>query len=555
MRRFTAALLALLLALPAAAQKNEKKESHSFAVAKSLDVFNAIYRDLDRFYVDTLDAGTVVGIGIEAMLSSLDPYTEYFPEEEMGDLKMLTTGKYGGIGSLIRMRKDSTVVVGEPYAGMPAAEVGLKTGDVLLRIDDTDLRGKAVDEVSDLLRGEPGTTFVLRVQRPGEARTRDFKITRRSIKMPSIPYSGLVGGDSARVGYVNLSQFTEDCSVDVRKAVIALRERGAESVVLDLRGNGGGLLSEAVNIVGLFVPKGKTIVETRGKVRAANATYRTKGEPLDTELPVAVLVNGSTASAAEIVSGALQDLDRAVVVGARTFGKGLVQSPREMPYNGSLKLTTSKYYIPSGRCIQAIDYKHQREAGTDGRVPDSLAHEFRPAAGRIVRDGGGITPDVVVKHDTMASIVFYLTNDDVLLDWGTRYAQAHPALPPVADFKVTDDDFATLLAMAKESGFKYDRLSEKRLGELKKVARMEGCYEEARPEFDALEQKLQHDLDRDFRRFEKEIRQLMAQEVVKRYHYQAGAIEEALKDDADLRRAVGILGDSAEYRRILAASE
>ena len=537
----------------------DNKEDHSFSVAKNLDVFNAIYRALDLYYVDTLEANKVIKVSIDAMLESLDPYTEYYADEDMGDLKMLTTGKYGGIGALIRMRKDSTVIIGEPYAGMPAAEVGLKVGDVLRKIDETDLKGKTVSQVSDMLRGEPGTTFVLRVQRPGEKKTRDFKITRRNIKIASMPYYGILpegeitrsGVERPKVGYISLTQFTEDCSGEVRKAVISLKEQGATALVLDLRGNGGGLLSEAVKIVNLFVPRGLTIVETRGKLEAANSTYTTTNEPLDTTIPICVLVNGNTASAAEIVSGALQDLDRAVIVGSRTYGKGLVQSPRELPYNGNLKLTTSKYYIPSGRCIQAINYKNRRELGNDGRVPDSLTNVFHTAGGREVRDGGGIKPDIEVHRDTMANVVFYLSNDDVLVDWGTRYAQKHATLPPISQFSITDADFEELKKMAHESDFKYDRLSEKRLEDLKKMMVFEGYFDDAEDEFNALSKKLEHNMDRDFDRFSTEIRKLMAQEVVKRYYFQAGATEESLKGDIDIEKAYSILANEQEYNKFL----
>ena len=554
MKRILCILVVLVLnsslfILHSQAQKKQKNE-HSFSVAKNMDVFNSLYRDLDVMYVDTLDADELVKVGIDAMLSSLDPYTEYFPEEDMGELKMMTTGKYGGMGSIIRMRKDSLVVIGEPYANMPAAEVGLKVGDVLKMIDDTDLKGMKVDEVSNMLRGEPGTTFVLTVQRPGEKKERKFSITRRNIKLPSIPWSGMV---SDKVGYINLSQFTEDCSVDLRKAFISLKDKGAESFIIDLRGNGGGLLSEAVNIVNLFVRKGLTIVETKGKIKAANTTYKTKSEPLDTLTRIAVLVNGTTASASEIVSGSLQDLDRAVVIGARTYGKGLVQSSRELPYNGSLKLTTSKYYIPSGRCIQAIDYKLKRD-GKTSKVPDSLTNVFHTIGGREVRDGGGIKPDIEIKHDTMANVVFYLSNDDVLLDWGTKYAQKHAEIAPIEEFEITDADFEELKEMARESGFKYDRLSENRLKDLRKVAEFEGYYEDAKEEFEALEKKLEHNLDREFDRFKKDIKELMAQEIVKRYYYQSGALQEALKADEDLAKAIEVLG-SEEYDRILMKNE
>jgi carboxyl-terminal processing protease len=546
MKHTLAALAALLLVLPAQAQ-DKPKEDHSFSVSKNLDIFNTLYRKLDLFYVDTLDAEKVILTGIDAMLESLDPYTEYYADEDLGDLKMMTTGKYGGIGAMIRMRKDSTVIIGEPYEGMPAAEVGLKVGDILRKIDATDLKGKNVSDVSDMLRGEPGTTFVLRIQRPGEKKTRDFRITRRNIKVEPIPYYGLNG----TIGYICLTQFTDKCSADVRRAVISLKEQGAQSLVIDLRGNGGGLLSEAVNIVGLFVPKGLTIVETKGKVKAANSQYATTTEPLDTITPLVVLVNGSTASAAEIVAGSLQDLDRAVVVGSRTYGKGLVQSPQELPFNGQLKLTTSKYYIPSGRCIQAINYRDRRELGKDGRVPDSLTNVFHTRGGREVRDGGGIKPDIEVKHDTMANVVYYLSNDDVLVDWGTQYAQKHATIPPVGTFTITDADFEQLKTMAREADFKYDRLSEKRLDDLKKMMQFEGYYDDATAEFEALERKLTHNMDQDFDRRRKDIEQLMTHEVVKRYYYQRGSVQQSLIGDDDLERARQLLDSPDEYSRIL----
>ena len=546
MKFFLTLLLYAAIALPLQAQ-DKPKEDHSFSVSKNLDIFNSLYRKLDLFYVDTLDAEKLIQTGIDAMLESLDPYTEYYADEDLGDLKMMTTGKYGGIGSIIRMRKDSAIIIAEPYEGMPAAEVGLKVGDVLKRIDQTDLKGKIVSEVSDLLRGEPGTTFVLRVQRPGEKKTRDFRITRRNIKVEPIPYYGLEGN----VGYIALTQFTEHCSADVRRAVISLKEQGATSLVIDLRGNGGGLLGEAVSIVNLFVPKGLTIVETKGKVRMANSAYTTTAEPLDTITPLCILVNSNTASAAEIVAGSLQDLDRAVVIGTRTYGKGLVQSPQELPYNGQLKLTTSKYHIPSGRCIQAINYRDRREQGKDGRVPDSLTHVFKTRNGREVRDGGGIKPDIEVRHDTMANVVYYLSNDDVLIDWGTQYAQKHPTIPPVGTFAITDADFEQLKKMAREADFKYDRLSEKRLDDLRKMMEFEGYYEDATDEFKALEQKLTHNMERDFDRRRDDIIELMEQEIVKRYYYQRGSVQQALRRDDDLKRAKEILAQPDEYRRIL----
>ena len=498
---------------------------HNFSVAKNLDIFNSIYRQLDIFYVDSLEADKIIRVGIDAMTNELDIYTKFYPEEDMGELKMMTTGKYGGIGSIIRMRKDSTVIIQEPYPDMPAAEVGLQVGDVLLQIDDKDLKGMNTTEVSELLRGEPGTTFMLKVQRPGEKKTRDFKITRRSIKLPAIPYYGLMGD----AGYIFLREFTEGCTKDMRKAIISLKEKGAKKIILDLRNNGGGLLNEAVDMVNLFVPKNVKIVETKGKMVASNFSYSTKNDPLDLDIPLAVLVDDNTASAAEIVSGALQDLDRAVVIGCDTYGKGLVQSSRELPYNGSIKLTTAKYYLPSGRCIQKIDYKKLREAAeiyrtTGKRVStkgDSIKQIFHTAGGREVTEGNGIKPDVEVKHDTLSNIVYYLSNDDVLTDWGTQYCQNHPTIPAVKDFSITDADYAEFKKMVKDSDFKYDRQSEKRLADLKKTAQIEGYYDDAKAEFDALEKKFAHNLDREMDRQEKDLRKVMANEIVRRYYFQA----------------------------------
>jgi len=528
---------------------------HNFSVAKNLDIFNSIYRQLDIFYVDSLEADKIIRVGIDAMTQELDIYTKFYPEEDMGELKMMTTGKYGGIGSIIRMRKDSTVIIQEPYADMPAAEVGLQVGDVLLKIDDKDLKGMNTSEVSELLRGEPGTTFMLQVQRPGEKKTRDFKITRRNIKVPAIPYSGMMGD----AGYIFLKEFTEGCTKDMRKTIISLKEKGAKKLIIDLRNNGGGLLNEAIDMVNLFVPKNTKIVETKGKMVAANFSYKTNNEPLDLDIPLAVLVDDNTASAAEIVSGALQDLDRAVIVGCDTYGKGLVQSSRELPYNGSIKLTTAKYYLPSGRCIQKIDYKKLREAAeiyraTGKRVDtkaDSIKQIFHTAGGREVTEGNGIKPDIEVKHDTVANIVYYLSNDDVMTDWGTKYYQNHPTIPAVKDFSITDADYAEFKKMVKESDFKYDRVSEKRLADLKKSAEFEGYYEDAKPEFEALEKKLAHNLDREMDRKEKEIREVMANEIVRRYYYQEGAIEQILKDDDDTKRAIELLNNPAEYNKIL----
>ena len=527
-----------------------KGDNRNFQIAKNLDIFNAIYKELDLFYVDTINPDQTIKEGIDAMLMQLDPYTNYFPEEDMGDLKQMITGKYGGIGSLITFYKaKNRVAIAEPFENTPAAKAGLKAGDILLEIDGKDLLGKRQDSVSNMLRGEIGTSFMLKVERPGEKKPLEFKITRESIQINPVPYYGIVGKST---GYICLTSFTDKSAKEVRKALINLKQQGITSLILDLRNNGGGSLNEAVDIVNLFVPKGKEVVSTRGKVKQWDRTYKTTREPLDAEIPLAVLVNSASASASEIVAGALQDLDRAAIIGDRTFGKGLVQTTRDLPYNGSLKVTTAKYYIPSGRCIQAIDYSHRNEDGSVGRIPDSLTTVFHTAAGREVRDGGGISPDKEVKSEKFPNILFYLVNDNLIFDYATDYCLKHPSIVSVEEFKVTDEDYNEFKEKVKKADFKYDRQSEKVLKNLKEVAEFEGYMDDASEEFKALENKLKHNLDRDLDHFAKDIKLLIAQEIIKRYYYQAGAIKEQLKSDDDVEEALKILNDRPEYQKLLA---
>ena len=429
-------LIALLM-LPFAPAMAQEDKDHAFNVAKNMQVFNEIYNYLDLMYVDTLDADETVGTAINSMLRSLDPYTVYYPESEVKNLRTLITGRYVGIGAVIRYnQKLKRVVIDEPYAGNPAAEVGLKKGDIIISIDDSTMTDKDVSYVSSHLRGDAGTTFVLKIKRPSTGKEMDFKITRRSVEMPSIPFYGI---NKDGIGYLNLTGFTEGCAKEVRRAFVEMRHQGMRGFVLDLRGNGGGSLSEAVNIVNMFVPKGITLVKTRGKLKRANNDYVTQVEPIDSVMPVVVLVNGESASASEITSGSLQDLDRAVILGTRTYGKGLVQQTIDLSYNGRLKLTAGKYYIPSGRCIQAINYRHARGGYTE-HIPDSLTKVFRTAGGREVRDGGGIKPDIVVRPDSLPNIAYYLTvtgldSTEVLLDYEVDYIAKHPEIAPAADYR------------------------------------------------------------------------------------------------------------------------
>ena len=537
-----------------------KEDDRNFQISKNLDIFNSIFKELDMFYVDTVNAEKMIQTGVEGMLSLTDPYTEYYPEEEVSSLKEMTTGKYGGIGAAIRYyeAKDRIAVV-EPTEGMPAAEAGVKAGDIILSVGGKEMvRGdmkprEFSSKVSEALRGEPGTSFVLKVLRPlkNDSTVMEFKITRKNIRTNPVPYYGMVK-DS--IGYLALSSFTENSGKDFKKAFIELKQKGAKSLIIDLRDNGGGSLSEAVDIVNLYVPKGQEIVVTKGKVRQAQGSYKTQNEPVDTQIPLAVLVNGATASASEIVSGSLQDLDRAVVIGSRTFGKGLVQTIRPLPYNGTLKVTTSKYYIPSGRCIQAIDYAKKNADGSVARTPDSLTTVFHTAAGREVRDGGGIRPDIEVKGDKIPNIVFYLMNDDLIFDYATQYCWDHPTLASVDDFKLTDADYEAFKKLVKSRNFTYDRQSEKMLKSLKEIAEFEGYMTEAAEEFKALEKKLNHNLDRDLDYFAKPIKEYISQEIVTRYFYQRGAAMERLKDDTDLEEAIKVLQNPVRYREILSAS-
>ena len=536
-----------------------KEDDRNFQISKNLDIFNSIFKELDMFYVDTVNAEKMIQTGVEGMLSLTDPYTEYYPEEEVSSLKEMTTGKYGGIGAAIRYyeAKDRIAVV-EPTEGMPAAEAGVKAGDIILSVGGKEMvRGdmkpqEFSSKVSEALRGEPGTSFVLKVLRPlkNDSTVMEFEITRKNIRTNPVPYYGMVK-DS--IGYLALSSFTENSAKDFKKAFIELKQKGAKSLIIDLRDNGGGSLSEAVDIVNLYVPKGQEIVMTKGKVRQAQGSYKTQNEPVDTQIPLAVLVNGATASASEIVSGSLQDLDRAVVIGSRTFGKGLVQTIRPLPYNGTLKVTTSKYYIPSGRCIQAIDYAKKNADGSVARTPDSLTTVFHTAAGREVRDGGGIRPDIEVKGDKIPNIVFYLMNDDLIFDYATQYCWNHPTLASVDDFKLTDADYEAFKKLVKSRNFTYDRQSEKMLKSLKEIAEFEGYMTEAAEEFKALEKKLNHNLDRDLDYFAKPIKEYISQEIVTRYFYQRGAAMERLKDDTDLEEAIKVLQNPVRYREILSA--
>ena len=535
-------------AVPVSAQKDS---NHNFEISKNLEIFNDIYKQLDMFYVDSLSADTVIEWGIDAMLRQVDPFTVYYPEEGMDELKEMTTGKYAGIGAVIRFyKKEDRVMVIEPQEDSPAIEAGVKGGDLILSIDGKDMKGKSTQEVSENLRGDAGTTFELTVKRAGVEHPLSFKITRRNIAMPPVPYYGMVADG---IGYIYFERFVDGCSRDVRRAVVDLKEQGAKALVIDMRGNPGGPLSEAVEVTNLFVPRGQKVVYTKGKLASVNSEHYTKKEPLDVDIPVAVLVDGSTASSAEIVSGAWQDWDRAVIVGERTYGKGLVQMIREVPYHGSLKVTTSRYYIPSGRCIQAYDYRHLNPDGSAKTLPDSLTKAFKTAGGREVRDGGGIKPDVVITPDSLPSIVYDIATSDVLLDYVNHYVQTHAALAPAGEFSLTDADYADFVKMVEGSDFTYKRRTEEMMKLLERTARFEGCYEGAKPEFEALAAKMKGGVSADLEvpKNKEEIKSVLESDIVARYYFRRGVVQQQLKADKDLKTALEILTDTERYASLL----
>ena len=566
---FIALLLLLLPSLTIAQEKDTPAaKNHNLEVGKNLDIFNNAFRNLDMFYVDTLNPEQTITSAIKGMMRSLDPYTEYYPENETKNLQQMITGKYAGIGSIIKYHSGrKRVVIDEPYAGMPAAEAGLKKGDIILSIDDSTMTDKNTSYVSSHLRGDAGTSFILKVLRPAAGQSSKaknvkgqelkFKITRRNIKLPELPYYGILENNGEKIGYINLNQFTEGCSRSVRNALIELKQKGATALVFDLRGNGGGSEMEAVDIVSLWVNKGQLVVENRGKVSQASRSYKTRLEPVDTLMPMVVLVNGETASASEITAGALQDLDRAIIVGTRTYGKGLVQVPMELPYNTNVKITTSKYYIPSGRCIQAINYKRDGQGAYKERIADSLTHVFHTRAGREVRDGGGISPDVEVKADSLPNIVYYLSiggldSTEVMFDYIVDYIASHPSIgdDPTA-FHLTDQDYAEFRQRVIDSGFTYDPMSRKQFDELVKTAKMEGYYDEAKEAFDALSEKLKHDVTSDLDKHRSTIMQMLELDIISAYHFQAGSLRAGLAYDRQLKEAMRLLNSPKEYQGLL----
>lgn len=547
----TLCILAAGLLLPVAMAASSDNGNEA-AIARNLDTFNTLYKELNTFYVDTIDTEKSIQTAINAMLGELDPYTEYLPASEQEDFRTMTTGEYGGIGSYIMQYKDS-VLISEPYEDSPAARAGLIPGDVIIKIDNDSTIGWTSEQVSNKLKGQANSTLQVVVSRPyvGEL---TFNITREKIRMNSVPYYGVVR-DS--IGYIALSSFTENSPSEVREALLALKkEPGVKSIVLDLRGNPGGILESAVQIVGMFVPKGTQVLQQRGRVIQNDKTYKTTQDPIDDKIPLVVFIDGASASASEITAGALQDLDRAVVIGSRSFGKGLVQSTRPLPFDGILKVTIAKYYIPSGRLIQAIDYSHRNPDGSVARIPDSLTTVFKTAHGREVRDGGGITPDIKVEYPEMTRLYFNIVRDNWAFNYATRFAHEHDTIASPEEFVITDSIYADFKKFIDPSEFKYDKVCEDGLEKLKKVAEVEGYMNDStRAQFDVMAKLLKHDLNKDLDTHRKEISGILAMEILKRYYYQRGQAIESLKNDVCLDEVVKLFGKPGEYYRILNIEE
>lgn len=522
-----------------------RTESNDFKLVKNLDIYYSLFRELNTFYVDGIDPDKLVKTSIDQMLRTLDPYTVYYSESDMEDFRFMTTGKYGGVGSLIRSDGDYAILT-EIYKGFPADKAGLKAGDRLKSIDGFSLKGLAVDKVSERLKGDPGTEISIVVERNGKDLSKVLK--REKIAIPPVPYSGMVDD---KTGYIRFTNFTENCSNDVKEALLALKKQGAEQLILDLRSNPGGLLTEAVEIVNLFVEQGEEVVATKGKVEKYDVVYKTRKQPVDTTIPLVVMINRNSASAAEIVAGAIQDLDRGVVVGQRSYGKGLVQISRPLSYNTTLKVTTAKYYIPSGRCIQALDFTHRNEDGSVGFIPDSLISEFQTRNGRIVKDGGGLIPDYQVEVEQLSQIATELYLRSFIFDYATTYFWNHPEIAAPGEFRITEEDYDEFRDFLKKREFSYETATEDALEKLLATASREKYYEVNRELFDSLQKNLSHNLDNDLSVFSSEITRLIEDEIVGRYYYEEGVIKQAIVQDVQIRKAIEVINNSELYASTL----
>jgi carboxyl-terminal processing protease len=521
------------------------QETREFKIGKNLDIFFTLFRELNTFYVDEINPEKIIKTGIDDMLKTLDPYTVYYPESEIDEFTFMTTGKYGGIGSLVRNSGDYSIIT-EVYKGFPADLAGIKPGDIVKKVNGISLKNLGTDKVSDKLKGDPGTPISLTIERNGKES--DFQMKRERIAVPPVPYYGMIDKNT---GYIRFTNFTQNCIEEVRNALSALKEQNPKQIILDLRGNPGGLLAEAVEIVNLFVSPGNEVVSTKGKVKQFDSNYKTTKAALDEKISLAVIINRGSASASEIVAGAIQDLDRGIIVGQRSYGKGLVQITRPLSYNTQLKVTTAKYYIPSGRCIQAVDFSHPNEDGSVGAIPDSLVSEFKTKNGRIVKDGGGITPDIQVSSETLSQLATELYFRNYIFDYATQYYWSHPDIKTPDEFKFTDNDYSDFKNFITSRKFNYKTVTEQSFNELVTNARKEKYYDMHKDLFTALEKDISHDIDQDLVVFKPEITELLCDEIIGRYFYEDGAIKWTIKTDEQVIKAVEILNNKELYSSIL----
>ncbi len=528
-----------------------KDADSMFEISKNLDIFTSLFKELNGYYVDPIEPGQLVKVGVDAMLNELDPYTNYITESDIEDYEFQTTGRYGGIGTSLQKRSDD-IVIGEIYEGTPAMRAGLHPGDIVLAVDNQDVRKKTVDDISVLLKGSPGTPVALKVKDVFTGAETVKMVTREQISLSSVPFAGLAGAGND-VAYVKLTQFTPDCARQVRHALDSLKGKAPamKGVVLDLRNNPGGLLDEAVNLCNLFVDRGQLVVSTKGKMEEWDKEFRTSGAVWNADIPVTVLVNGSSASASEIVAGTLQDLDRGVIIGEKSYGKGLVQITRRLGYNSQLKLTTARYYTPSGRCIQQLDYTHRSADGKVSNIPDSLKKTYKTAGGRLVKSGGGVEPDVRVKDSIPSRLVVALYAKGYIFEWATQYTKAHKTVAPPDQFSLSDADFDAFVSYLDKENFRYRTNADELFDSLKAVAGREGTYTAAKGEFAALGTKLMHDKRADLTRQKREIKDLLESELSSRYYYQKGRIQQGFRNDAEYAKAISLIEQPAEYRKVL----